>query len=217
MGGMENELEEIRGIEPPGGERGGRGLALRRKAGTIGTFLVVIWTVWVVNALMFRGALLQYGLVPRSVGGLLGVVVSPFLHANLGHVWSNTLGFVLLGGLLILRSEEAFWAVTIVGTLTAGVGTWVIGRGDSVHVGASGVIFAYFGYLLSAGIFERRVGAIILSAVVFFVWGGLLWSAVPLRGQAGVSWEEHLCGLAGGVMTAWLLAGERRKELQGLS
>jgi len=81
------------------------------------------------------------------------------------------------------------------------------------HAGASGVIFAYFGYLLFAGIFERRIGALLLSLMVFFVWGGMLWQVMPT--QSGVSLEGHLCGLAAGALAAKLLAHRPETDRAG--
>lgn len=202
------DIEQIGAPDRPRG--GGLKLAAQRRAATVGTFLAVIWITWAVNGLLFGGRLLNLGIFPRRIGGLVGIVTAPFLHANLGHLWSNTLGILVLGGLLIVRNEGAFWVVSIFGALAAGVGTWIIGRGDAVHVGASGVIFAYFGYLLFAGVFERRIGSMFLSVVVFLVWGGMLWSVLPGAGAGVISWEGHLCGLAGGALSAKLLAGERR-------
>jgi len=181
-------------------------LAMRRRAATIGFFLAAIWVVWLADALLFQGSLQRHGVVPRTLGGLFGILWAPFLHGSWSHVMGNSVGILVLGGLLILRSEDAFWAVSILGALSAGLGTWLIGRGNAVHIGASGVIFAYFGYLLFAGIFERRVGSLILSVVVFLLWGGMLWSALPFYSAAAISWEGHLCGFVGGALTAKLLA-----------
>ncbi len=184
-------------------------LSLRRRALTIGSFLALIWAVWLIDTLLFHGSLDRYGIVPRTLHGLPGILFAPFLHASWSHVSSNSLGILLLGGLLILRSENAFWAVSILGALATGLGTWLIGRGNSVHIGASGIIFAYFGFLLSAGIFQRRLTSLLLSAAVFFLWGGMLWSALPYYNAANISWEGHLCGLAGGILAAKLLAQKK--------
>jgi len=197
------DIPELGGVPTRTG--GVFGLSLRRRAATIGLFLALFWMVWLIDDLLLHGTLAQYGVVPRTMHGLLGIIFAPFLHASWSHISSNTLGVLMLGGLLILRNEEAFWVVSILGALTAGVGTWLIGRGNAVHIGASGVIFAYFGYLLFAGIFERRIGSLLLSVLVFLIWGGMLWSTVPSYGAGMISWEGHLCGLAGGIMAAKLL------------
>ncbi len=184
-------------------------LAMRRRAATLGSFLALIWIVWLADNLIFRGALEQYGVVPRTLRGLLGILFAPFLHGSWSHIWGNTVGFLLLGGILILRNEEAFWAVSFLGALSAGLGAWLIGKSGTDHIGASGVIFAYFGYLIFAGIFERRFGSILLSLLVFFVWGGMLWSVLPSYVASTISWEEHLFGLAGGLLTARILSKKK--------
>lgn len=180
---------------------------LRRRAWTIGMFVGVIWIVWLADAIAFHGSLLQHGVTPRTTRGLEGIIWAPFLHSNWSHVSGNTMGILLLGGLLILRDEAHFWAVSFLGALAAGLGTWLIGRGNSVHAGASGVVFAYFGYLLFAGIFRRSFGSLLISVAVFLIWGGMLWQILPT--QTSVSWEGHVCGLAGGAFAAKLLATKK--------
>jgi membrane associated rhomboid family serine protease len=179
--------------------------SLYRRAATIGVLLAILWIVWVIDALIFGYGLAQHGVVPRTARGLVGILWMPFLHGSLAHVSSNTLGFLFLGGILIFRSEPAFWVVFLMGAICSGLGAWLIGRGNSVHIGASGVIFAFFGYLLFAGIFERRIGTLLISLLVFFFWGGMLWSVLP-SGSTPISWEGHLFGLAGGALAAKLLA-----------
>lgn len=176
---------------------------LRRRAWTIGTFVGVIWLVWLADAVAFHGWLIKHGVTPRTLHGLIGIIWAPFLHTSWAHVSGNTMGILLLGGLLILRNEAHFWAVSFLGALAAGLGTWLIGRGNSVHAGASGVVFAYFGYLLFAGIFRRSFGSLLISIAVFLIWGGMLWQILPT--QTSVSWEEHVCGLIGGAFAAKLL------------
>jgi membrane associated rhomboid family serine protease len=204
-------MAQTKWIETGGESKEGFGEGLRRRGWTIGMFVGVIWLVWLLDALALHGSLVQYGVVPRTVDGLVGVLWAPFLHANWTHAASNTMGIIFLGGLVILRNEAHFWIVSILGALVGGLGTWVIGRGDAVHVGASGVIFAYFGYLMFAGIFERRIGTLLLSLVVFVLWGGMLWQVLPTRGA--VSWEGHVSGLAGGALAARVLARRESTEI----
>jgi len=171
--------------------------SLRIVAGIVAAF----WVVAVVNVAFFGGSLLRFGVRPRTAHGLIGIPVHPFLHVGLAHLFLNSIGFLLLGGLVILRDERDFWIATALGTLVGGLGVWLFGR-PLVHVGASGLIFAYFGYLVATGWYDRRVGAILLSLVVFLIWGSVLVGVLPT--QAGVSWEVHLFGLVGGIITAWL-------------
>ena len=171
--------------------------------------IVLLWGVLLVDAAL-GGRLMRFGIIPRTLTGLRGILFAPFLHSGVSHLVSNTIGFVLLGGLVLLRDEEDFWTVTAVGALVGGLFLWVFGR-PAVHVGASGVIFCYFGYLVSTGYFERRVGAMLLSVAAVFLWGSLIFGILP--GQPGVSWEGHLSGLFAGVLAASLLArfGRRRR------
>jgi len=182
---------------------------LKRFAATIGAFIAVIWFVGLTNALFFDGTLKNLGIHPRSISGLLGIPLHPLLHGDAAHLLHNSLGILLLGGLVFLRAETHFWVVTFLGTLVGGIGVWLVGRSD-VHIGASGVIFAYFAYLLCAGWFERRIGGVMLSIVVFVIWGSLLFRLLPL--QRGISWEGHIFGFLGGVLAALLIARLRMRR-----
>jgi membrane associated rhomboid family serine protease len=184
---------------------------LRRTAATIGGFIALIWIIWLINAALFDGALFAFGIRPRNAAGLIGIPIHPLLHGDLAHVLHNSLGILLFGTLLYLREESDFWIVTALGALLGGFGVWLLGR-PFIHVGASSVIFAYFGYLLSTGLFERRIGSLILSAVLFLGWGSVLLGVLPT--QRGISWEGHLFGFAAGVVAARLLA-RRRTRVRG--
>lgn len=176
---------------------------LRRAARILGGILVLLWAVLLVDALAFGGALRAAGIVPRTLPGLRGVVFAPFLHDGFWHLLLNSIGFVTWGTLVLFREESHFWTVTAIGALVGGLATWALGRG-AIHIGASGVLFAYFGYLLLAGFFERRMGSIVLSLLVGILWGGMLLGVLP--GQPGISWEGHLFGFAAGALAARLLA-----------
>jgi membrane associated rhomboid family serine protease len=176
---------------------------LRRRVLIVVAFIGVIWLVAGLDAIVFGGRLQSFGIVPRTEHGLTGILAAPLLHAGFQHLVANSLGILVFGTLVMLRSECHFWVVTLVGALASGAGTWLFGR-PLLHIGASGIVFAYFGYLLLTGWFERRIGALLISIVVFLVWGPTLYGILPL--QAGISWEGHLFGLMGGVLAAWLLA-----------
>ena len=171
--------------------------------------VALFWLVELANTVLFGGSLSQWGVMPRTLQGLPGILIHPFLHSGASHLLSNTLGFLLLGGMVMLREPRDFWMVFALGTVVGGVGIWVLGR-PGPHIGASGVVFAYFGYLLFTGLFERRVGSILLSVVTFLLWGRLLLGLSPL--QRGISWEGHLFGLFGGIFGAWLHARRRMKR-----
>ncbi len=169
--------------------------------------LAVLWAVELVDLSVFDGALDAYGVRPREVDGLVGVFAHPFLHGGLDHLLSNSFGLIVLGWLVVARGVRRWILVTCAAVVLGGLGVWTIGQAGSVHIGASGVVFAYLGYLLAAGIFDRNIGSTLLSALVGVFYGGMLFGVVP--GQAGISWEAHLFGFLAGTLMAWALA-ERR-------
>jgi membrane associated rhomboid family serine protease len=177
---------------------------LRRRATILAAIVAAFWLVGVADVFVFGGTLPALGIAPRSEQGLIGIAVAPLLHGNVQHLLANTVGVLVFGGLVMWRSERHFWTVTLTGVVACGIGTWLFGR-PGIHIGASGVVFAYFGYLLCTGFFERRPGPLLLSLVVFLVWGPTLYGLLPI--DAIGSWEGHLFGFIGGLLAAWLLAG----------
>lgn len=171
----------------------------REQVATLGTALGAFWATFVVNT-MLGGVLTQFGVVPRSITGLRGILFAPFLHGNLAHLISNTLPFLALGWMVMLRDRRHFWPVTLSAMLGAGLGAWLLGAPGSVHIGASGVVMGYLGFLLLAGVYTRSVGSIALSLITAGLWGGLVLGIAP--SQAGVSWQAHLGGFVGGILAA---------------
>lgn len=172
----------------------------------LGGFVALMWIVEIADVVLFRGQLDAYGILPRQTIGLRGILFMPFLHGNFPHLIANTIPFLILGWLVMLRSIADFWLVTAVTMLVGGLGVWLFGS-PGLHVGASGVIFGYLGFLLLRGLFERSFAGIFLSVVVGSLYGGLIWGVLP--GQPGVSWEGHLFGFLGGVLAARLLSKRR--------
>ncbi|MDX1613150.1 MAG: rhomboid family intramembrane serine protease, partial [Candidatus Promineifilaceae bacterium] len=177
---------------------------LRSQLLILGGFVVLIWFLELLDLLFFQGALDELGVQPRSTVGLRGVLLMPFLHRGFGHLLANTLPFLVLGWLVMVRRLADFFLVTIVALLTSGLGVWLFGGSQSVHIGASGLVFGYFGYLILRAYFERSVASILVAGVVILLYGGLIWGVIPL--QAGVSWQGHLFGFVGGALAAWLLS-----------
>jgi membrane associated rhomboid family serine protease len=149
----------------------------------------------------------QFGIIPRNLIGLRGILFAPFLHANLAHLIGNTIPFITLGWLIMLREISDFVVVSIISALVGGLGTWVFGS-PGIHIGASGVIFGYLGYLLSRGYFERKPLSIAMSLFVLVLYGSLIWGLLPF--QYGISWEGHLFGFLGGVVSAKMLARDSK-------
>lgn len=172
--------------------------------------VLLLWGVHIVNFGLFEGRLLLQGIYPRQLDGLQGILWAPFLHGNFRHLVANTLPLFTLGGLIMLGEAGDFFIVTAISALVSGLGTWLIGAPNSVHVGASGVIFGYFGYLLLRGYFDRSAFAITASVLVIIFYGSFIWGVLP--NQPGVSWEGHLFGFLGGCLAAWSLTRSSRRR-----
>jgi len=161
------------------------------------------WLVFLVNNLIWRGHFDQYGILPRQFGSLPGIIYAPFLHASYQHLAANTLPLLVLGAIICGRSSGEFVVVTVAGILLGGVLTWLFAR-NACHIGASGLIFCYFGYLASLALFHRTFGTLCLSVACILGYGGLVWGIVPTA--TTISWESHLAGLIAGTALAWFMA-----------
>jgi membrane associated rhomboid family serine protease len=178
---------------------GAVGRTIKWQATVLSSTLGVFWGVFAVNTLL-GGALNVLGVIPRTVVGLRGIFFAPFLHANLSHLLANTIPFVILGWLVMLRDSRHFVPVTLFSMLGAGIMAWTLGAPGSVHIGASGVVFGFLGFLLLSGWYARSFWSILLSLGVAAAWGGLVLGVMP--GTPGVSWQGHLGGFIGGVLAA---------------
>lgn len=184
----------------------------RSRAVMVARWTALLWMIECVDWLMPL-TLDQYGIRPREISGLWGILFAPFLHGGFGHLIANTLPFILLGFLTSARKRADFYAVAVGSALIGGLGTWLIGGAGTVHIGASGVVFGMLGFLMGRGIFERSISSIALSAAVTAAFGGMLWGVLPTVG-AGISWEGHLFGFIGGMLISRFL-GNRLREQRG--
>ena len=170
--------------------------------------IALLWAVEIAN-LLTGHQLNTWGILPRSLMGLRGIPLSPFLHANLGHLLVNTLPFLVLGGLVVLRGRRAFLGASLLIILCGGTAVWLFGR-TAYHIGASGLIFGYFGYLVARGWYDRSPWSILIALVTLFFYGGLVWGVLPT--DAYISWEGHLFGLLAGILAARIQgAGTKNK------
>ena len=175
----------------------------------LGGLAALMWITEFIDIFFFRGRLDAFGIRPHSFIGLRGILFAPFLHGGLGHLIANTIPFLTLGWFVMLRETSDFFVVSIITMLVSGLGVWLTGSPYSIHVGASGIIFGYFGFLLLRGYFERSFAAILFSLVVGFLYGGMIWGVLPI--QYGISWQGHLFGFVGGAIAARLLAKPRKR------
>ena len=178
-------------------------------------FVAVIWVVYLVNSLLFDGSLNRYGLSPMALpyrwlsefepslpylaGSLRGILLSPLLHGSFSHLMSNTFPLLLLGGFVAIRGAKTLIGVSLLVILLGGLLVWIVGR-PAVHIGASGLVFGYFGFLVAQGWYERSIVSIVVAVGVLLLYGGIIFGVLPQSGF--ISWEGHLFGLIAGVLAA---------------
>ena len=169
---------------------------------------MLLFAIELVNAATFHSLNRTFGLRPRSADGLLDILTFPLFHANLGHVVSNALPLIIFGFLVFMSGLRVFLTAVAFSWFGSGLLVWLIG-GWGITVGASGLVFGLFAFLLVRGFFNRNWWQIALSVVLFLTYGGILFGVLP--GVAGfVSWQAHLGGALGGVAAAMLLKPRRR-------
>lgn len=143
----------------------------------------------------------RLAVVPRTAGGLLGIISAPFIHAGVAHLAANLPAFIVLGVLVLRRGSSRFPEVSLGIALGQGVLLWLLGR-RAAHVGMSGVIFGFFGYLVAVAWYTQTTTDILVALCVIVFYGGILAGIAPARG--GTSWEGHFLGLVAGLGTAWV-------------
>ncbi|MFT5760807.1 MAG: membrane associated rhomboid family serine protease [Alteromonadaceae bacterium] len=174
---------------------------------------VVIWIAAVVTIVeilnLFLGRSLNvFGLMPREINGLVGIVIAPFLHGSLMHYMSNIVPLCIFSFLLLQHGVVRFNLVTFVCIVVSGLLVWMFGR-TAIHVGASGLIYGYFGYLLLAGWLSRELKLILISLFIGVGYGGLVFGILPSNPY--ISWEGHLFGFVSGLGCA-LIWGRVKKK-----
>ncbi|MCP5029730.1 MAG: rhomboid family intramembrane serine protease [Actinomycetia bacterium] len=164
--------------------------------------LVAMWIVEVADSVLLNDRLQGQGIRPRIVSGLDGVAWAPFLHSDFGHLASNSVPLLALGGLVAARGMQYWARVTAFVFVAGGALTWLLG-GAGNHIGASGVLFGYLGAILGAAVFERRPLALAPALLALGFYSSLLVGLVP---QDFISWEGHLFGFVAGFVVARTLA-----------
>jgi membrane associated rhomboid family serine protease len=143
----------------------------------------------------------RLAIVPRTSGGLVGIFTAPFVHGGATHLAANLPPFIVLGALVLRHGQHAFLKTALVIALGSGLLLWLVGR-SAAHMGASGVIFGFFGYLVTFAYFNRGTTDVLIAGAVVLVYGSMLAGIKPARD--GTSFEGHFFGLVAGVAAAWL-------------
>lgn len=167
-------------------------------------FVVILWAIKLFE-LADNTDLSWYGLYPRTVHGLLGIITAPLLHANFSHLMSNTLPLLILGTIIFFFYRSIAFQVFFWVYLMTGLWVWAAAR-DAYHIGASGLIYGFVTFLFFSGIFRKDSRLMALSLFVVFLYGGTVWGIFPI--QQGISWESHLLGSLAGLITAFYFRKE---------
>ncbi len=174
---------------------------LRAATAVVG-LVALLWAVEIVDASM-GSALDVHGISPRDPAELPDIVTAPFLHAGFEHLAANTMPMLVLGFLAALRGLGRFLAASAIVVVTSGLAVWLLAPPATVTVGASGLIFGYFSYVVLRGFLDGNAVDIAVGIVVALLYGSILWGVLPT--QSDVSWQAHLFGLVGGVIASWAL------------
>ena len=167
----------------------------------------VPWLVYLINSVV-PVDLRLYGLRPRHVDGLWGIICAPLLHVNYSHLIANSGALlILLIAALAYSRKLTFTAILIIAVLGGGL-VWIFGKENTIHIGASGIIFGLIGFLIFMGLFRREWRALAVSLAIFFLYGGAILSL--LYDIPGISWEGHAFGFLSGVLAAWWTKSQKR-------
>ncbi|WP_158890603.1 rhomboid family intramembrane serine protease [Amycolatopsis anabasis] len=174
-------------------------------------FLVVIWTVQIVNWASDYDLSLDYGIRPRDVGSLPEIFSAPFLHFSWGHIEGNSGPLFIFGFLAAYRGVRKFLMLTALIVVGSGIGAWFTQAPNSVGAGASGVVFGYFGYIIVRGVFDRHRIDIVIGLVMALCFAYQFSVLIPA--EEGIGWQSHLFGFIAGVLGGWIFRDRRPKKV----
>jgi len=162
---------------------------------------VIIFMIWLVKIVEVADHLdlFYYGIFPRRISGLIGIIAAPFIHANFNHLINNSVPFFFLLTAIFYFYQKVAWRVLMISYLATGVMVWCIAR-SSYHVGASGLVYSFASFLFVSGIIRRNINLLAISLLVIFMYGSMVWGVFPYRPD--MSWESHLVGLTIGILLA---------------
>ena len=163
-------------------------------------FVAVLWIIEIADFILPIDLDKIFGLLPRSINGLIGVLTYPLMHGDFAHVFSNSMPLVVLGFILLQSYRKVAWKTLAFIYLASGVALWFLARGN-FHIGASGIVYGLAFFIFFSGIFRKDIKSIALALVVAFLYGGIVWGVLPI--QEGVSWEGHLFGGIAGALAAY--------------
>jgi membrane associated rhomboid family serine protease len=171
-----------------------------------------MWLVKIIE-LQFELSFIKFGVYPKTLEGLRGVLFSPFIHKDLTHLFNNSYPILILGGLLFSVYRKIALQIFIWLFFVSGFWLWIIGR-PSFHIGASGIIYALASFLFISGVIRKNPRLAAVSLVIIFLYGSMVWGILPTKEP--ISWEGHLAGFVAGILVAifYRNEGPQRKKYQ---
>ena len=163
-------------------------------------FVILIWLIFWIE-FRFNVDLKSFGIQPRKIEGIYGIMLSPFLHLSLEHLINNSIPLFLLSSAIFFFYRTISWKIIFLGIFLSGLLTWIIGR-DSTHIGASGLIYVLISFIFFKGIISKNFNLMALSLIVVFIYGGTIWYIFPIKDN--MSWEGHLSGFLVGILLAFV-------------
>ncbi len=164
------------------------------------SFLFFCWLIYLVE-ISLNIDLAGYGLRPREFSQWYGILTMPFLHGGFEHIIANSASFLVLGSLLFYFYNDDAIQIFIWSYFLSGIFTWIIGR-NNIHIGASAMIYAFAGYLFTAGVISKNIRHMAIALIVVFMYGSMIWGIFPQNNN--ISWEGHLSGFAAGIGLAFM-------------
>lgn len=162
-------------------------------------FIVLIWIVKLIE-IYFNISFVEWGVLPRSISGLKGILLMPFIHSDYSHLINNSIPILILGSSLFYFYRPVAFKVILWSTLMSGLWVWISARGN-YHIGASGLVYSLFGFLFFSGFIRKHYRLVAISFLVAFLYGSMVLGIFPI--SKGVSFEGHLWGMLAGIALAY--------------
>ncbi|WP_109398993.1 rhomboid family intramembrane serine protease [Proteus sp. TJ1640] len=182
----------------------------KKRLSFLGGLTIILVLLQLINSL-FSISLLQWGIIPRTGEGLMGIFIAPFIHGSWSHLFSNLLPFLILSFLSMTQSLREYVLSSIFIIIVSGLLVWIFGR-SAIHVGASGWIFGLWSLLIAHAFTRRKIIDIVIALFVLFYYGSMAYGLIP--GQLGVSTESHIAGVVAGLLYAWCARKLIRRKSQ---
>jgi len=163
-------------------------------------FVFAIWFVYWIE-IQFSLNFTKYGVFPRNLSGLKGVLFSPFIHSDTNHLFNNSIPLFVLLSALIYFYRDVYLKIVLYGGLFSGLLTWIIAR-EAYHIGASGIVYLLFSFVFFSGIIKKQYQLVAVSLIVIFLYGSMIWYVLPIKDE--ISWEGHLSGFLSGLALAFM-------------